>query len=243
MAGQKYAILGDIHGNWEALSAVVEDARSVGVTDYVSVGDIIGYNANPRECLQRIRELGVICVRGNHDHYCSYDECVRDFHPLAANVVDWTRHQLSADDIGFLHDLKLTRVASGFTLVHSTLDMPDKWGYVFDELEAESNFNYQSTTVCFYGHTHQPVSFEKAGFVRRHNGSRIAITLGKKYFINVGSVGQPRDGDSRAAYGVYDLRNKEVEIRRVAYDIPTTQKKILAAGLPERLAMRLNLGV
>jgi diadenosine tetraphosphatase ApaH/serine/threonine PP2A family protein phosphatase len=243
MAGQKYAVLGDIHGNLEALSAVLEDAGKAGATDYVSVGDIIGYNANPRECLEKIRELNILCVRGNHDHYVSHDECVRDFHPLAANVVDWTRHQLSAEDLGFLHDLKLTRVVNGFTLVHSTLDMPDKWGYVFDELEAESNFNYQSTTVCFHGHTHQPAVFEKAGYVKRQNGLRMTITLGKKYFINVGSVGQPRDGDPRAAYALYDLRTKEVEIRRVAYDIATTQKKILAAGLPERLATRLNMGV
>jgi predicted phosphodiesterase len=243
MPDRKYAVLGDIHGNWEALCAVLDDAQRCGVTDYVSVGDIVGYNANPRECLQRIRELNAICVRGNHDHYCSHDECVRDFHPLAANVVDWTRHQMTADELAYLRDLKMTRVVGGFTLVHSTLDMPDKWGYVFDELEAESNFNYQSTTVCFYGHTHHPVYFEKAGHVRRSNGPRIGIALGKKYFINVGSVGQPRDGDARAAYVTYDIRSKDVELHRVAYDLATTQKKILAAGLPERLAQRLALGV
>ena len=243
MAGTKYAILGDIHGNWEAFTAVLEDAQSLGVTHYVCVGDIVGYNANPGECLRRIRELNMVCVRGNHDHYCSHDECVRDFHPLAANVVDWTRNQLTADELAYLRDLKMVRLVSGFTLVHSTLDMPEKWGYVFDELEAESNFSYQSTSVCFYGHTHQPVIFEKAGFVRRLNGARQPVTLGKKYFINVGSVGQPRDGDPRSSYGFYDTGSREVELRRVEYDIPTTQKKIIAAGLPERLAARLRVGV
>jgi predicted phosphodiesterase len=243
MNSTRYAVLGDIHGNWEALSAVLDDAQSLGVTAYVCVGDLVGYNANPAECLRRIRELDILCVRGNHDHYCSHDECIRDFHPLAANVVDWTRGQLNEDEVSFLRDLKMTRIVSGFTLVHSTLDMPDKWGYVFDELEAESHFNYQSTTVCFYGHTHQPVIFEKAGYVRRIGGHKTSVALGKKYFINVGSVGQPRDGDPRSAYGIYDLGTKTVELRRVEYDIPSTQKKIIAAGLPERLAMRLAVGV
>lgn len=240
----KCAILGDIHGNWEALSAVLEDAAAQGVTRYTCVGDIVGYNANPAECLRKIRDLEATCVRGNHDHYCSHDECIRDFHPLAANVVDWTRSQLADDDVEFLRQLKLVRVVDGFTLVHSTLDMPEKWGYVFEELEAESNFNYQSTTVCFYGHTHHPALFEKAGYVRRFNGTGpVSIVLGKKYFINVGSVGQPRDGDNRAAYVIYDMGARQVDLRRVAYDIAAAQKKIVDAGLPERLAMRLNLGV
>jgi diadenosine tetraphosphatase ApaH/serine/threonine PP2A family protein phosphatase len=222
----------------------LEDAESLGVTHHTCVGDIVGYNANPGECLRKIRDLNSVCVRGNHDHYCSHDECIRDFHPLAANVVDWTRNQLTADEVDYLRQQKLVRVVNGFTLVHSTLDMPEKWGYVFDELEAESNFNYQSTTVCFYGHTHQPVVFEKAGgFVRRSNATKTSIQLGKKYFINVGSVGQPRDGDCRASYGLYDVVTREVELRRVSYDIATTQKKIIAAGLPERLAARLQMGV
>lgn len=244
MANMKYGVYGDVHGNWEAFSAVLADAESLGVTHHTCVGDIVGYNANPGECLRKIRDLNSVCVRGNHDHYCSHDECIRDFHPLAANVVDWTRNQLTADEVDYLRQQKLVRVVNGFTLVHSTLDMPEKWGYVFDELEAESNFNYQSTTVCFYGHTHQPVVFEKAGgFVRRSNATKTSIQLGKKYFINVGSVGQPRDGDCRASYGLYDVVTREVELRRVSYDIATTQKKIIAAGLPERLAARLQMGV
>jgi diadenosine tetraphosphatase ApaH/serine/threonine PP2A family protein phosphatase len=121
--------------------------------------------------------------------------------------------------------------------------MPDRWGYVFDELEAESNFNYQATSVCFHGHTHQPAVFEKSDGVRRYDVPSAKIILGKKYFINVGSVGQPRDGDPRASYVIYDLDSKEVVFRRVAYDFQVTQKKILDAGLPERLAQRLALGI
>jgi diadenosine tetraphosphatase ApaH/serine/threonine PP2A family protein phosphatase len=242
MAGDKYAILGDIHSNWHALNAVLADAAAQGVTHFACVGDIVGYNANPRECIDKVREIGCVAVRGNHDHYCSHDECLRDFHPLAANVVDWTRSQLSADQSEYLRSLKLSRIQEGFTIVHSTLDMPEKWGYVFDELAAEPHFHYQATAVCFHGHTHVPVVFEKAGRVHRGAFTVVKVVLGKKYFVNVGSVGQPRDGDPRSAYAIFDTGQKVIELRRIPYDIAAAQKQILAAGLPERLAVRLSLG-
>lgn len=239
----KYAILGDIHGNLEALTTVLQDAKEQGVTAYACVGDIVGYNADPAACLATIRGLSAVCVGGNHDHYCSHTVALTDFHPLAANVVDWTRNQLGADDLSFLRDLKLVRVVQGFTLVHSTLDMPDKWGYVFDELEAESNFNYQSTALCFNGHTHQPAVFEKSPGVRRGETTRIKVVLGKKYFVNVGSVGQPRDGDPRSSYVIYDIDAREIVFRRLEYDVQGAQRKIQDAHLPERLAQRLALGL
>jgi predicted phosphodiesterase len=242
MSEAKYAILGDIHGNWEALSAVLEDAQGQGATHFVCVGDVVGYNADPERCLDKIRELNFVLVRGNHDHYVSHDESLDDFHPLAANVVDWTRRQLSSEEIDFLRNLRLTRVVGGFTIVHSTMDMPEKWGYVFDTLEAEAHFNYQATSVCFFGHTHVPLAFEKAGRVASGSYSKVKVTIGKKYFINVGSVGQPRDGDWRSAYAIYDTKAREVELRRLSYDIEATQRKIIKAGLPERLARRLELG-
>jgi predicted phosphodiesterase len=238
----KYAILGDIHGNLESLTAVLEDAKANEVNAFICVGDIVGYNANPAECLKLIRDLDFTCVRGNHDHYCSHDESIDDFHPLAANVIDWTRHQLDADEIAYLKGLKYSRIISGFTIVHSTLDMPDKWGYVFDALEADANFNYQSTSLCFHGHTHIPVVYEKKGRVTKNEFSKVNLGLGSKYFINVGSVGQPRDGNAKASYAIYDMKAKTVELRRVAYDIEAVMAKILAAGLPERLAARLEVG-
>ena len=189
MKEQRFAILGDVHGNLEALTAVLEDAKTMGCTGFVSVGDIVGYNANPSECLEIVRDISSATVRGNHDHYCSHDESLDDFHPLAANVVDWTRHQLTDDETAFLRKLPMVKMISGFTLVHSTLDMPEKWGYVFDGLEADAHFNYQTTSVCFYGHTHVPVCFEKEGRVRRSAYTDIKIVMGRKYFINVGSSG------------------------------------------------------
>ena len=133
-------------------------------------------------------------------------------------------------------------MVAGFTLVHSTLDLPEKWGYVFDSLEADAHFNYQMVSTCFYGHTHVPVVFEKDDKITRSTYRKLKIELGKKYFINVGSVGQPRDGDPRSAYVIYDINEREVELRRVAYDIATTQKKIKENGLPARLAERLAEG-
>jgi len=242
MGEARYAILGDVHGNWEALTAVLADAAQQNCGQYVSVGDLVGYNANPAECLEKIRELDCVTVRGNHDHYCSHDESLDDFHPLAANVVDWTRRQLTDEQVEHLRRLKLSAKTAGFTLVHSTLDMPEKWGYVFDSLEADAHFNYQTTAVCFYGHTHIPMVFEKQGNVILRPPAKLRITVGSKYFINTGSVGQPRDGDPRASYVIFDTASREIEFRRLPYDIETAQKKIRKARLPERLARRLGSG-
>ncbi|MBI2439920.1 MAG: metallophosphoesterase family protein [Lentisphaerae bacterium] len=242
MSGPIYAIFSDIHGNAEALSAVLKDAAEQRVTQYVCLGDVVGYNANPSECLEQMRALGCPIVRGNHDQYCSFDDDLTGFHPLAADAVGWTRRQLSAEQQKFLADLPLVRRVANFTAVHSTLDMPDMWGYVFESLEAEASFNYQMTTVCFYGHTHVPLAFEKASEVTGGLYNRLKISLEKKYFVNVGSIGQPRDGDNRASYAIYDLENKEIQLRRVPYELTATQEKIRKAGLPERLAVRLAIG-
>lgn len=238
----KYAILGDIHANLEALETVLADAAEQGCTDYLSIGDVVGYNANPVECLEKIREMNCPIVRGNHDHYCSQGDDLPGFHPMAAEVINWTRERLSEEQKEFLRDLPYTKRIENFTIVHSTLDNPEKWGYVLDRYDAEANFNYQTTAVCFYGHTHIPIAFEKGDDIRSGLYSRIKIKMGHKYFVNVGSVGQPRDGDPRAAYCIYDMTNNMIELRRLEYDIKTTQQKVLDAGLPSKVATRLAAG-
>ena len=238
----KYAILGDIHANLDALTAVLADSKKEGVTHYVSIGDVVGYNANPSECLETLRSMKVPIVRGNHDHYCSIDQDTEGFHPVAAEVITWTRKQLSAEQRAYLKTLPYTLRVETFTLVHSTLDAPEKWGYVLDRYDAEANFNYQTTSVCFYGHTHIPIAFEKGDDIRSGLYQKIKIKLGRKYFINVGSVGQPRDRDPRAAYVIFDMLSNTVEIRRVEYDVKAAQARIRAAGLPERVASRLAVG-
>jgi diadenosine tetraphosphatase ApaH/serine/threonine PP2A family protein phosphatase len=178
----------------------------------------------------------------NLDEYIGLDEDPEGFNDAAAEAVAWSRSQLTADDRKWLRELKYFRLVANFSIVHATLDGPQRWGYVFEKLEAAASFTYQNTQLCFFGHTHVPVAFIRDTGVRGGQYSKLKIEPGRKYFINVGSVGQPRDGDPRAAYVVYDFPTQTVELRRLEYDIPTTQKKILDAGLPPRLAHRLASG-
>ena len=238
----KFAIIADIHANLEAFQVVLEDAKSQNVTHYACLGDVVGYNANPKECLDIVRKMGMPCVKGNHDEYCSSEEHLEGFNPAAAEAVNWTRGQLSEEDRQWLRDLKYTRMVTTFTIVHATLDAPQRWGYVFDKLAAAASFTYQNTPLCFFGHTHVPVAFIRDSVVRGGTYSKFKVEAGKKYFINVGAVGQPRDNNPKCSYVVYDVSEGTIEQRRLDYDIATAQKKILAAGLPERLAERLAYG-
>ncbi len=238
----KYAVIADIHGNLEALKVVLDDAKSQKVTHYCCVGDTVGYGANPKDCLDIVRQMNMPCVKGNHDEYSSSEEELDGFNPHAAEAVTWTRKQLTKEDRQWLRDLKYVRMVASFSMVHATLDGPGRWGYVFDKLMAAASFTYQNTSVCFFGHTHVPVAFVRDSVVRGGSYSKFKVEPGRKYFVNVGSVGQPRDGNPKTAYVIYDLDESTIEIRRLDYDIPTAQKKILAAGLPPRLAERLSLG-
>lgn len=238
----KYAIIADIHGNLEALQVVLEDCKAQKVTHYACLGDVVGYNANPKECLDIIRNMGMPIVKGNHDEYCSSDMELDGFNAHAAEAVSWTRKQLNEEDRKWLRDFKYLRLVASFTIVHATLDGPQRWGYVFDKLAAAASFTYQNTAVCFFGHTHVPVAFIRDSVVRGGTYSKFKIDHGRKYFINVGSVGQSRDGVAKATYVIYDMDEQSIELRRLDYDIPTTQRKIIAAGLPARLAERLAVG-
>ena len=243
--GRVYAVLGDIHANIDALNAVLDDARAQGVTHFVCVGDVVGYNAAPAACIRAVRdELGCPCVRGNHDHYVSDPGTnLADFHPSAAQVVEWTRSQLAADDVQWLHDLPLQKPVMGFMLVHATLDKPDHWGYVFENQQAEANFSYQCTPLCFHGHTHVPIIYSnEPGGVVHYQPRDFTLELGQRLFINVGSVGQPRDGDPRASYVVYDMAARQIRFRRVAYDVQAAMARNRLAGLPEKCASRLEIG-
>jgi predicted phosphodiesterase len=238
----RYAIIGDIHANLEALDVVMADTKAQRCTHYACVGDVVGYGANPKECLEIVRSMALPCVKGNHDEYCSTEDTLEGFNPHAAEAVFWTRKQLSEEDKQWLRDLKYIRLVGSFSMVHATLDGPQRWGYVFDRLAAAASFTYQNTAVCFFGHTHVPVAFIRDSVVRGGTYSKFKVEAGRKYFVNVGSVGQPRDGNPAAAYVIYDLNEGSIELRRIMYDIPKAQGKIRAAGLPERLADRLALG-
>jgi predicted phosphodiesterase len=238
----RFAIFGDIHANLQALEAVLSDARTQLCTHYVCLGDIVGYNANPRECLDIVRGLECPTVKGNHDEQASLIVNQEGFNPLAEEAIQWTREQLGETEKHWLRELRLQRQVRDFTIVHATLDTPHKWDYVFNQLDAATSFSYQHTTLCFIGHTHMPKAYVRDGSVRSLPLDILSLQQGKKYLINVGSVGQPRDGDWRSAYCIYDTTSNEVELRRVEYDLPAAQAAIRDAGLPAKLADRLAIG-
>lgn len=269
----KYAILSDIHSNLEALSVVLAKCRELEVDHYISLGDIVGYNADPLACVELVRELNFVSmVRGNHDEYTgSDDEEMSGFNQSARQAILWTRRQLSCEQRKWLVNTpyRTSMMAINTTLVHATLDSPEHWGYIFDEHHARDNFSYQHTQICFCGHSHVPVAFCKkpiAKFNERAveempewnqliqdgsimvsdfavaDESRIEIKTGHKYLFNVGSIGQPRNRDPRTSFAVYDTNERTVTRYRLPYDVATTQRKVLEAGLPERLAVRLATG-
>src|SRR3954465_4930531 len=228
----KYAIIADIHGNLEAFQVVLQDIKAQKCTHFACLGDVVGYNANPKECLDIVRSMNIPCVKGNHDEYCSTDQPLDGFNPAAAEAVNWTRKQLSEDDRLWLRDLKYFRMVTSFSMVHATLDGPQRWGYVFDKLAAAASFTYQNTPICFFGHTHVPVAFIRDTVVKGGTYSKFKVDPTRKYFVNVASGGQARDKNPKSAYVVYDGDEGTIELRRLDYDIAPAQKKILEAGLP-----------
>ena len=238
----RFAIFSDLHANLEATEAVLSDAHEKQCSHYVCLGDLVGYNANPHECVELVRQMECPVVKGNHDEQASLGKSSRDFNDLAEQAISWTRANLTDADKQWLAELRMTRQVRDFTVVHATLDTPNEWGYVFNNLDAVASFTYQHTPICFFGHTHVAGAFVRDDGVRRVKTEQLMIEPGKKYFINTGSVGQPRDGDPRAAYCIYDTEKSVVEQRRVKYDLPKAQRKIIDAGLPRLLADRLELG-
>lgn len=238
----KYAILGDIHANLEALTAVLTDAEDQGVTHYACTGDVVGYNADPKGCLQMIKNLDCKIVQGNHDYYAACNENMELFTPMAQKSIRWTRKQLSPFERKYLRHLPLIIDIESFTIVHSSLSNPHRWNYIFKSKAADANFRNQFNNVCFFGHTHVPLAFVKGDGIEKGFYETLKIRPGFQYLINVGSVGQPRDRNPKAAYVIYDLDAQTVTMRRVEYNMAETQKKIRAAGLPFRNALRLANG-
>jgi len=146
----KYAIIADIHANLEAFQVVLEDIKQQKCTHVVCLGDVVGYGANPKECLDIVRGMNIPTVKGNHDEYIGLDEDPEGFNDAAAEAVSWSRAQLTDDDRKWLRDLKYQRLVANFTIVHATLDVPQRWGYVFEKLEAAASFTYQHTQLCFF---------------------------------------------------------------------------------------------
>lgn len=238
----KIAIVSDVHSNLEALERVLEEIQNEKVEQIYSLGDMVGYNANPVECLQLIREKNVLCVAGNHDYASVGLTDIEFFNPFAKKAALWSGKQLKLQDRDFIQSLPLVRNLDTITFVHATLDHPEEWGYILSEKEAAESFRFQQTPLCFVGHSHYPGVFEEGGSIQLSPEGPIKLKKGARHIVNVGSVGQPRDGDPRSCFVIFDPDHGTVDFRRLDYDIEKTQEKVLAAGLPEFLAARLALG-
>lgn len=235
-------ILTDIHGNKDALDAVLDDAGDA--ETIWCLGDTVGYGPEPVACLEWVRESCAIVLSGNHDYAVFDASILEDFNPNAAAAAAWTRAQLGPDDIEYLRSLPSLVTQGGVTIAHGSPADPI-WTYILTVINARDAFAVMSTDICFVGHTHVVACYTE------HEKSivRLSVTYDEpfvlhddRYIINPGAVGQPRDRDPRAAYCWFDPEAKTVTWKRVPYDIEKTQAKILAAGLPERLAKRLALG-
>lgn len=236
----KYAILSDIHANLEALNSVMEHARARGVKRFICLGDIVGYNANPSECTDIIRDLGCPVVMGNHDSYTIEDEIPSNVNGRARESLEWTRAQIRSDQHRWLSALPMLRKVGPFEIVHASMHDPEAWNYVKDAFEAQLHFRFQKTPLCFYGHTHRPMYFTTKERKTFKDFDRLVLEEGHKYYVNVGSVGQPRGDDKRAQYAIYDTDEKAVDLCRVEYDVSIACEKIRKAGLPEHNALRLE---
>jgi diadenosine tetraphosphatase ApaH/serine/threonine PP2A family protein phosphatase len=229
------------------LEAVLADMEEQGVTHPLCLGDLVGYGANPAECLEVVRAMGCPVVRGNHDDLVPQGKAPDSFSDAAKESLSYARRCLDPGQLNFLRRLPMIWTEDPITLVHATLDGPEGWGYLSTRLEAETSFLYQKTPLCFVGHTHRPCAFAQEKEVRPLEFRQVDIhpdrtKQGRKFLFNIGSVGQPRDGDWRAAYAIFSPQEHMVDLRRVNYNIEKATSKILKAGLPESLAKRLFKG-
>jgi predicted phosphodiesterase len=238
----RYGILGDVHANLEALDVVLESLSKEKIDTYIAVGDIVGYGADPVECLKRIRQVAKIIVAGNHDFAAVGKLNIDFFNTYARQSALWTREQLSENDREFLRNLKLVEYLDTFSVTHSSLHYPELFEYIQTSYDAQLSFQQQTTPLCFVGHSHVPVTFIQKKTVSFSMQPVADVDDRYKVMVNVGSIGQPRDENPEAAYAVYDSEAGKVWIKRVRYDVDRAAKKIIVAGLPPILAERLRYG-
>jgi predicted phosphodiesterase len=242
-------VLSDLHANLTAMQAALQAAEGQWERA-VCLGDIVGYGPDPNEVASQIREMGATTIRGNHDKAVAELMSIDDFNPVAKLAVEWTRSQLSNENLDWLAGLPQgPREAEGLILVHGAMQDEDE--YVFTPSQALEGLLDSTMQVTFYGHTHhqggfayQDSTLEVLQLHPRMNEKLCALRIEgeKRYLLNPGSIGQPRDGDPRASFAIADLENHAIEFWRVPYDIQQVQERMRAAHLPEPLAHRLVLG-
>ena len=237
------AVISDIHGNLEALQAVLADARREKVDGIVCLGDVVGYGADPNACLEIVREEAMATVLGNHDAAACNPRLAENFNEVARIAIGWTGEQLTKENLETLRALPYDFVEADTRYVHASPDDPAAWHYILTEQEAWNAFEACPEPVCFVGHSHVAlrVLLRRGRLVVEERDS-VEVVGEERALLNVGSVGQPRDGDWRASYALWDPVAKRMAARRVEYDLEKAVSKIKAAGLPEVLAKRLRVG-
>jgi predicted phosphodiesterase len=239
----RYAIISDLHANMDALEKVMEDIKKQKVDRHLCLGDIVGYGAQPRECIQAVQDLDCLTIAGNHDWAALSKTNIDYFNTYAKEATLWTREQLTDEDSKYLDDLPLLEtLPENFTLVHGTLYNPELFDYIQTSYDAYLSLQALDGTVCFLGHSHVPITFFQGEMISYTLSQEISLGNGVKALVNVGSVGQPRDDNPKASYAIYDTDQQKVWIRRIAYDVEQAGKRIRDAGLPEVLAERLKFG-
>ncbi len=239
----RVALLADIHGNLEALLAVLDAVSRAEADVVLCLGDVVGYGAEPRECIEELRSRNICGVAGNHDFAVS-GKCDLDyFNAEARESVLWTRSRLSGEDLEFLGGLPLVYEGPMFSAAHGSFAAPEAFDYVLTPLDARVSFGSLGRPWGFFGHSHIPVSFVLNGDeIRASEEDLISLPPGAAALVNVGSVGQPRDFDARACFALFDGEKGTVELVRVEYEVEKAAGKIVGAGLPARNAYRLYLG-
>ncbi|NUQ34823.1 MAG: metallophosphoesterase family protein [Planctomycetaceae bacterium] len=239
----RWAIFGDIHSNLEALDAVMAECQKLNVERYLCLGDIVGYGADPVKCLERVIDMKIPIVAGNHDWAVCGKLSIEFFNTYAKHAVYWTREQLTETHMEALRTWELViEVNNDITLVHGSLSFPDLFDYIQTSQDARLSLDKLRTRVCFLGHSHVPVTFFSGPMVSYTMSYEIDLKGFDKSLVNVGSVGQPRDENPKASFGLYDDKDGKVYIKRVEYDVDKAGRKIIDAGLPEILAERLKYG-
>ena len=238
-------ILSDIHGNLEAFEAMRVAAEERGVGRWIFLGDVVGYGADPQACIALMRHLGECSIMGNHDAAVAGQENLAYFNEFAREAVQWTKSPLSKEDVDYLGSMPLTLQSGDDLFVHAEPSDPRAWNYVHDAGDADEALNATTARCSFVGHTHCAFACCRDGtrseVVRPQHGV-VHRRADRRYLVNVGSVGQPRDGDPRACGVVVDEERDLFEFLRIEYDIATAQSKIEGAGLPSFLAERLQFG-
>lgn len=240
----RIAILSDIHGNLEALQAVLAEVDRSGVDRFYFLGDTVGYGPSPAACIELVRGRAAVSLLGNHDAAVAGITSLEEFNEFARSAVEWTAARLAAEQIEYLRNLPYTHRAPGLLLVHASPIEPERWHYLHGLADINEHFAAFTERLCFVGHSHRPgvYAISGDGSVTRRGKSE-SLGPGLRYLVNAGSVGQPRDRDPRASYVVYDAASECVEVRRVGYPVKKTQERMHAAGIPDFLIDRLGAGV